>query len=326
MLCTKFRNIVLHGFGKICAEKNFGRTGGNLQFNISVFLRKAEGITIQCYKCSILLLSYFVTYALSTLCSVSTGHWSLWNISRMFEGARMMLLTRNLFYYKELVNKKAAFYVIKQTMKLKPEVHRNLTLFSPSKLRFQVDLLNLGNTSLTLQTNLYINEIGNCMGTVLVTIVYVDRKSGRPLRLPDWVQDKWIEYKNKSPTKNKKIPPSPEHVYRTKMDARYSDTDVNGHVNQSNYLQICLDCATEAATSGFYKEYSEDMCWYPVVDADVVYTGECLPGDQLDVVTWQDDNDCNVIYFIVRKGAKSIYEARFLFDNRKSPSQKNSKM
>lgn len=255
-----------------------------------------------------------------------TGHWSLWNVSRMYEGARMMLLTRNLFYYKELVNKKTAFYVIKQTMKLRPEVHRDVTLFSPSMLRFKLDLLNLGNTSLTLQTKLYINETETYIGTVLVTIVYVNRKSGRPLRIPDWVQDKWKEYKNKTPPINMKIPPCPENVFSTKMETRYSDTDVNGHLNQSNYLQICLDCATEAAISGFYKQYSEDMCWYPVLDADVVYKRECLPGDKLDVVTWQDDTDCNIIYFIVRNGSKSIFEARFLFDNRKSPSQKNSRM
>ncbi len=97
-------------------------------------------------------------------------------------------------------------------------------------------------------------------------------------------------------------PANPE--YGEAFKVRYSDMDLNHHVNSSRYIQWMLD--------SFGREFLER---YEITKAEINYIDEAMPGD--DVITgYEKTSDAPLVFLtnVVKKsGNKELCRARFTF-------------
>lgn len=100
----------------------------------------------------------------------------------------------------------------------------------------------------------------------------------------------------------------PETAHSLVFKVRPSDTDHNGHLNSSVYMQFCVDCASEAAYSGKLKHFHQNMTNYHVKRIRAVYIRECLLGDNLVVYCWEDNEDSTVLHFDILNKEKCIFQ------------------
>ena len=96
-------------------------------------------------------------------------------------------------------------------------------------------------------------------------------------------------------------PPSslPAHRITREVVVVPSDLDFNFHMNNSQYITICMDSATIAVEKGSLSQFKTDICWYHVKTMRVFYTREAKSGDKLSVSVWENPGEKLVLYFQV---------------------------
>jgi len=254
------------------------------------------------------------------------GNLPIQSVNRILLDAQTINDNHGFLDHFELCNKPESHLTIftaRETFTINLDVYRKL--HDPSNTIFEIhcNILTIGNTS-WLTNNVIRVRTGNTDGILAIKeekCVLVDKKTRRPTQFPDWFFEKYKKYKDvavasdMSQRKGLLTPPTDAFMASTKT--RYSDYDGNFHVNSIVYYQYCLDAATEAAMAGYYRHFIGDMCWYPIAETDVTYLGECLAGDELKILTWQDSDDVRKVYFSLYVKDKNVLQASMVFDKNK---------
>lgn len=106
---------------------------------------------------------------------------------------------------------------------------------------------------------------------------------------------------------NKKRPPNPPGQFEPayKKVVGYSDVDMNGHLNNSRYIDYIMDCFS---LEGHQK--------YQVKAIEVDYLNEALPGDSLVLYKNMSALDSNVVYIegIREKDKKTSFKAHLVIE------------
>ena len=235
----------------------------------------------------------------------------------MFEGARIIPLTHGyLGLHSENFLQSRTLVVVKQVIKLNPLLHRQVSKFTPLAMKFLVEVLEIGESSFVLSITMTNTNTGEKLGENFLKYVVIGRKSRRPEALPSWFKDRYsptraheISHIRKSP-----VPETPQNVFKYNIKPLPSEMDSNNHVNQAEYVKFCMDCATLAAKSGFYKHFYTDMCLYTTTLWEVTYGKESFAGDLLEISTWQYEQDYQQILFSISCSGKLIFFAKSHFE------------
>ena len=96
--------------------------------------------------------------------------------------------------------------------------------------------------------------------------------------------------------------------HSTTRTVRYSDLDVNGHMNNCRYL----DWVTDLLPGDFHRSH-------PMAEFTLCYLSEAREQEQL-ALHWELDNEGNLTVDALREGAEStghgrVFSARVLFEN-----------
>ena len=246
-----------------------------------------------------------------------TGHWPVWNITKMFEGARIIPLTHGyLGLHSENFLQSRTLVVVKQAIKLNPNLHRRVTKFTPLTMKFLIEVLEVGESSFVLLITMKDANTWENLGENFLKYVVVGRKSRRPEALPSWFRGRYapkiaqeISHIRKAP-----IPDIPPNVFKYSIKPLPSEMDSNNHINQAEYVKFCMDCATLAAKSRFYKHFHTDMCLYTTTLWEVTYGKESFAGDLLEISTWQNYQDYQEILFSISCSGRLIFFAKSHFE------------
>ena len=113
----------------------------------------------------------------------------------------------------------------------------------------------------------YDNE-GNIIIKAISTWVLLD-KNTRRIKRSNFIALPYVNV-NKSALdyKLKKLNPYQDLVYVYSKMIGYSDIDINGHLNNSKYLDFIIDCFT-------FQEHQE----HTIKSIEVNFINEALPGD-----------------------------------------------
>ena len=88
--------------------------------------------------------------------------------------------------------------------------------------------------------------------------------------------------------------------------ARYSDLDMNGHVNNVNYVEWALDSIGFDVTSKL-----------PLKELFVNYNAEVKLGDEVVLKVWEDTESCaaeeRIFYVIGEVGGKNSFIVKLVF-------------
>ncbi|XP_061181550.1 uncharacterized protein LOC133190096 [Saccostrea echinata] len=262
---------------------------------------------------------YRINYASGSAASVSflgipqsdidrTGYWAVWCIFKKFEDARVLAVTKG--FTEGANDEENGLAFVKQQLILDPEI-QNLSSTMQIKLKFDVELKQLKQTSFICAVKLKNEATGEILGENFMKVVRINRKTRRPSSFPEWFYKKHAVFMNAvghPGTEKEDLPEIPKHAYKYVVVAGHSDEDTNGHLNQSSYIRFCMDAATNASLKGYYEHYTSDMCLYPSLQWTISYMGEGLAGDQLTIFTWQKEHSPdNIRFAIVRNGNQILY-------------------
>ncbi|PVD35840.1 hypothetical protein C0Q70_02809 [Pomacea canaliculata] len=226
---------------------------------------------------------------------------SHWQLPKLLEAARYFALMKGLADFPSIINQIYGIFVYGVVYHIDTafwRIPRNKNF--PFKIAQSVD--DIGKTSITLSGKL-INKLDN---KELVTFnsktVYVERASGRPVSLPDWVAPKWSPSVTKKQFLQFSPQPSevPEGAFQYNVTVAASDTDVNKHTNQGSYVRFCCDAAQAAVLAQQLTGFKVDIARYPLKILEVVYVGQSNTGYKLNVWLWQENNHINLLRFVIR--------------------------
>jgi len=171
----------------------------------------------------------------------------------------------------------SGIFLIKQVIHMNPELQRKVMYRTQFVPKFVFEVLQVGTTSISHVTKMYNKDTGDFCGECFIKMVHVDRKTRKPVQLPDRMRESYSKYCDveELPMLAKtKFGAIPDDTYKYTVKVLYSDMDFNRHTNQSIYVKFCLDCATDAALNGYYHHFKSDMCLHPVKQASMQYVGE----------------------------------------------------
>lgn len=141
-----------------------------------------------------------------------------------------------------------------------------------------------GASGLTVYRDFDLFVNGEQVGEAVSAWVVVDIESRSMLRVknlenisaapvPEQVKDKQL--------KLIRAPQERSHVYTKTV--RYSDLDVNGHMNSTKYANVMLDALTPQELQGRY-----------ISEMQLNYSKECLYGETVDICRRMGESDCYI--------------------------------
>ncbi|XP_060064274.1 uncharacterized protein LOC132544668 [Ylistrum balloti] len=264
-----------------------------------------------------------------------TGHIGVASLKKFFMHAAMVAFGDGYFDRTKIDTDSTRAFLVSQGMRMSLQLYSDIAHLSSSNLLVEVRAAAVGRTSMT---NLYILscadtkiELARCVTTLVCTSV----DSRRPTPLPKWFTEK---YKSVTDTNldilkdgvktSREFRHVPQDCFRIEIKTRYSDTDFNDHVNQSEYIQFCLESATGATRSGYYRHFTSDILWYPVLESDIIHLGESRACEMLTIYTWQDKTNIQIIHFSIhnKSSSKCVAVATIKFDTGSLRPQANSSL
>jgi len=160
-------------------------------------------------------------------------------------------------------------------------------------------------------------HVSEPLASVVYRAIYIDLETYRPSPLPkpfvEMLSKNLVSGGDRYPTF---IPPTsvPETgTYSCRITVRHDDMDMLFHTTASAYLAFSLECAAQAAESGFYTKICEDVAFYQAKSTTSLHLGESRAGEELDVLTWEDNTNKLLLNFAVRKEGTMIYYAQVEF-------------
>ncbi|CAD5116178.1 DgyrCDS5096 [Dimorphilus gyrociliatus] len=131
-------------------------------------------------------------------------------------------------------------------------------------------------------------------------LVAVDKKTRRSRELSDailkTIKDEGAKFQPSNRISRLK---APSDVFQYKTIVSCEEVDWNMHVNQADYAKLCLNCASMALRKNFYTFFKEDIAHYHAKYVRKFHSGECVEGDALRIITWQNTSRPEIVYFIM---------------------------
>ncbi len=152
------------------------------------------------------------------------------------------------------------------------------------------------------------------MASLKFKYVMVDRQTRRRVGLPEDFPGKKKLRNDSEPDLVYRVRRPPENAFVTQVVVQFSDTDMNGHTNNSSYIRICVDIFAQACHAGRIDWVQGSSTDYRVVRMSMYYAKECNEGDILTVFLWSERN--SQVSFLFRLGSVDIYHSKFEFQNR----------
>ena len=179
---------------------------------------------------------------------------------------------------------------------------------------FQSDLVGVGKSTLYFEDK-FISTSGQLLVEEKTTFVHVDPKTRKPKPHPKaelgHFDPKLKSYRG--PKFHHLHLPTAKNVYYYQCSITQCDIDHYLHTARYVYMRLAMNAGNMASTSGFYTSIKGELAGYRVKQVTVVYKGETVAGDKLDIYTWQDEQDDYKLYFKIKKKNSDVTDCTIEF-------------
>lgn len=146
-------------------------------------------------------------------------------------------------------------------------------------------------------------------------VVTVSKQTRKPTPLPDW----WKEQYEAAVVEDQRLIVQPitalGTVHTHSLKVAWDDIDGYHHTNYVAYIKYCFEAAMDACVSGIYSKIKDDILQYHVKSMEIAYKGETKAADELDIETWEDENDPYQLHFIISKNGTTVFQNTVSFFN-----------
>lgn len=232
-------------------------------------------------------------------------------VFRHFETMRYRILSAFGLDTSEL----QTFFVLQVRAEISTELYKTPGI--AVKLKNISDVLHVGNSTITFRTIMMNETSGVVLAIHYWDNIHVNAKTRKAEPFPADFKQKVQKMLSMAPIQSPQRLRLPavdrRNCYCCKLVVRNIDMDGNDHTTQVMYVEYALEIAAQATSSGYYKKLQGDICGYGVKNAQFVHTGESAAGDELLLMTWEDESNPLLIYFVIRKDSKDVCHAKIEF-------------
>lgn len=254
------------------------------------------------------------------------GHISLWALARLFEAGRVMAFKKSSILSYNVLRKDYVQAMITGRYAISRELSKQSSgLNFGVKLNIFLAIVDIGRSSVHMYSEIKDAETGVRLGWVLAKMVYIDPAIRKAKPLPVWLATKYGEEVKKNALSVTKVIGAglmplkasdlilPADMFKYEIAVAPSDTDSNGHTNNSSYIRFCMDAATMAVREGALKGFYKDMVLYHVKTVTVFYAHETHTGDELVVYLWKEPGDHLEVCFVLTRKGKRVFNSKIVF-------------
>ena len=196
--------------------------------------------------------------------------------------------------------------------------------------RFGAWLSGVGTSSFTVCQNMYDHRSGRKIYSATSVMVFANRQTRKPSKLPDWFVTRAEEFLNTtSPIINHVIENTsviqiliPSECFSYEIKSLQSDCDSNNHVNQAAYVKWCSDVGARMLeniprlrkTLG-YMILQKSM--FSILEKLLLMKQWC---------TWVHSNEHYTAHFVIKKKEKIVFNAKLKYYNENMPQDTTSKL
>ncbi|XP_052254363.1 uncharacterized protein LOC127860371 isoform X2 [Dreissena polymorpha] len=243
------------------------------------------------------------------------GKLSLWSVAKMMESIRVLAL-RKLIDSTLFSLGDSTIFLARSMLELSPLLQSDVYLYQngfsfQQPMLFRFYLSHMGETSFTHVTEWTDFQTKKSLGRFIVKSVYISTVTRRPKQLPTNFVPGGAKYLQsvESKTNLEKLESVyiPSNAFKHPIQVRYSDCDINNHVNQASYLSYCLHSGTAAAVKGQLKHFKQNIEAYPIKSIDIQYLGEVLVGDNVNVCLWEAEKKPGELMFAINVNEKIVF-------------------
>ena len=214
-------------------------------------------------------------------------------------------------FFADFMRPGRTVFTVVMSYEFLPELYSRAKLDASSKFALNTTLTGVGKSSFDLMTTMHDHNDGQCLACLKFKYAVVDFTTRKSVQIPANSKQKYALYTKPSlapnPYRQPARPSDSTHVFSWQRKVLPSDIDRNDHVNNSAYINICLDCAAEAAVAGHFTQFCEDIAFYRVKTLDILYQRESRFGDVLEVHCWEDPQKrLSLVFEIINKGNVSV--------------------
>lgn len=223
-------------------------------------------------------------------------------IARYFTLARKMVYRSPDFCFHHARNENDTYFLLHCKLEIKRSLyHKALIKDIWLKVRFSMELLGMGNSTLLFLLTMRDLEDGDVLASTFVKMIKVDMITRKSSSFSDSFLAKYAQFANQGksllPTYRPLV--APVSSFRHQFVIPPSDTDFNGHTGNHIYAKMCLDCAYFASRGGYFKKFLADLDQPKTVER--YYAKECGENDVVDVFVWEDGDAMDLLHFQLRK-------------------------
>ena len=186
-----------------------------------------------------------------------------------------------------------------------------------SKMRLVTTLASIGNSSFSFRVTMINEDSGQVMAANFRELVHISAKTRKPEPLPPCLKQNpngiLDGFQLQAPPRLLLPSVGRQNSYCCKITVLNIDMDIYYHTTQLKYADYALECAARATESGYYKRLKGDICDYCVKKSSFAHIGESHAGDELSVMTWEDQLNPLLLYFVVTKEGKDVCQAKMEF-------------
>ena len=221
-------------------------------------------------------------------------HWPLDETGRTFRD------------YAEMTSDRMTFLVTSK-MDICKSLYDPMIPKSPVDVRIKGG--HIGNTSVSSIATAF-NKDGIQLLSNVNQVVSVDRKTRRPIPVPDWWKTRYVKSsENHSSLRVKKLEKK-EGIEPFQIRVLRSDLDGYRHVNWSSYVRFSLDALYHNIKNQMLTSF-DDIDKTGLKSMELLYAGECFDGDILDIFVWEHEEMEKVACVQIYKKSDFIFQGSF---------------
>ena len=203
--------------------------------------------------------------------------------------ADLHLFTEDFYFYSTRLDVKINKYLYEEQSSKFP-------LFAT------IALDNVGKSSKRSTLSLHHTDVEMAYVECILTSVLVSQETKKAVPFPEWWVDKF-KHLCKNDKQEKLFIPTEglrNHCH-SKALVNLSDIDVYKHTNTASCLKYFYESIYRHILSKGYTNISQNHFESGVKSVTLEYTGQSVVHDELDVTTWEDEIEENVVYGKIEK-------------------------
>ena len=239
-----------------------------------------------------------------------SGHMLMWKVGKMFAWARIEAMGGHAFLGTDILFKEHRVFVLVGEYVFEKNFHQYLYHHRENpQSELVLELMTYGRSSLVLDTSLVKQENNELLGKYTFKYVLVSNKTRKSAPLPEWFTKKYDRKVDVNSFRwiQPLSPPVKTHLYQATVTESYIDW--NNHANHAFYMKVSMEAAEQACARGFFIRYHGDFLKYTPHKMAVLYSKECMLGSKLNVLTWEADDETDVIYFQISKEDEILFHS-----------------